>query len=108
PQRGDDQLRQLLRPALQLRGPGRVAPATRHARDSVQLRRLTPLADELVLTLWTSDPQLAARADAAGVERIGVDLERLGKRDRQGGLGTWISEHTEADLATVGTALAGA
>jgi HpcH/HpaI aldolase/citrate lyase family len=60
---------------------------------------------ELVLTLWTSDPALAARADAAGVERVGVDLERLGKRERQNGLGTWISSHTEADLAAVGAKL---
>jgi hypothetical protein len=82
-----------------------VASATGHARDPVQLRRLTPLAGELVLTLWTSDPRLAARADAAGVERIGVDLERLGKRERQSGLGTWISPHSEADLAAVGAAL---
>jgi hypothetical protein len=48
---------------------------------------------ELVLTLWTDDPKLAARADAAGVDRIGVDLERLGKAERQGGRGTWISPH---------------
>ena len=81
-----------------------MASATGHTRDSVQLRRLTPPGG-LVLTLWTSDPRLAARADAAGVERIGVDLERLGKRERQNGLGTWISSHTEADLAAVGDAL---
>jgi hypothetical protein len=48
---------------------------------------------ELVLTLWTDDPGLAARADAAGVDRIGLDLERLGKAERQGGRGTWISPH---------------
>jgi HpcH/HpaI aldolase/citrate lyase family len=86
-----------------------VAAATGHSRDSVQLRRLTPLpVGELVLTLWTSDPELAARADAAGVERIGVDLERLGKAERQKGLGTWISQHTEEDLAAVGSALSSA
>lgn len=51
---------------------------------------------------------LAARAQAAGVERIGVDLERLGKRERQRGLGTWISPHTEDDLRRVGGALDGA
>jgi hypothetical protein len=37
---------------------------------------------------------------------VGVDLERLGKRDRQGGRGTWISPHTEHDLHAVGAALA--
>jgi HpcH/HpaI aldolase/citrate lyase family protein len=61
-----------------------------------------------VLTLWTSDPELAARADAAGIERVGVDLERLGKRQRQNGLGTWISPHSEYDLAAVGHALSDA
>jgi 2-keto-3-deoxy-L-rhamnonate aldolase RhmA len=82
-----------------------VAAAAGHAGDPVQLRRLTQPVGELVLTLWTSDPALAARADAAGVERVGVDLERLGKRERQNGLGTWISSHTEADLAAVGAEL---
>jgi HpcH/HpaI aldolase/citrate lyase family len=57
------------------------------------------------LTLWTDDPSLAARADAAGVERIGVDLERRGKRERQRGLGTWISDHTVEDLVAVGGVL---
>ena len=57
------------------------------------------------MTLWTGDPRLAARADAAGVDRIGVDLERLGKAERQRGLGTWISPHAEADLAALGPAL---
>ncbi len=57
------------------------------------------------LTLWTDDPGLAARADAAGVDRIGLDLERLGKRKRQRGLGTWISDHSVESLAAVGEAL---
>jgi hypothetical protein len=56
------------------------------------MRSPTTSAD-LVLTLWTDDPALARRADAAGVDRIGVDLERLGKAERQGGRGTWISPH---------------
>ena len=61
--------------------------------------------DTFVLTLWTDDPELARRADAAGVERVGVDLERLGKAERQRGLGTWISPHTVADAERVGAAL---
>jgi 2-keto-3-deoxy-L-rhamnonate aldolase RhmA len=64
-----------------------------------------PAADDFVLTLWTADPELAAHADAAGVDRVGVDLERLGKDERQAGLGTWISPHTLDDLAAVGGAL---
>jgi 2-keto-3-deoxy-L-rhamnonate aldolase RhmA len=54
-----------------------------------------------VLTLWTADPAVAARADAAGIDRVGVDLERLGKAERQRGLGTWISPHAEADLGAL-------
>jgi hypothetical protein len=68
-------------------------------------RSRTPSTDAFVLTLWTDDPALARRADAAGVERIGVDLERLGKTERQRGLGTWISPHTVEDAARVGAAL---
>lgn len=60
---------------------------------------------EFVLTLWTADPELAVRADEAGIDRVGVDLERLGKAERQAGLGTWISPHTLDDLAAVGAAL---
>jgi 2-keto-3-deoxy-L-rhamnonate aldolase RhmA len=71
-------------------------------------RRRSPTAsapDAFVLTLWTSDPALAARADAAGIDRVGVDLEHLGKAERQRGLGTWVSPHTPDDLARVGAAL---
>jgi hypothetical protein len=53
------------------------------------------------LTLFTNDAELARRADAAGVDRIGTDLERIGKDARQGGLNTWISDHTLDDLAAI-------
>ena len=65
----------------------------------------THSADAFVLSLWTDDAGLARRADAAGVERIGVDLERLGKAERQSGLGTWISPHTLDDAQRVAGAL---
>lgn len=58
-----------------------------------------------VFTLWTGDPELARRADAAGIDRVGVDLERLGKAKRQQGRGTWLSPHSERDLFVVGSAL---
>lgn len=61
--------------------------------------------DAMVLTLFTNDPALAAQADRAGVDRIGVDLETLGKHQRQGHLNTWISDHREADLGAVGAVL---
>ncbi len=57
--------------------------------------------DDFTLTLFTNNPLLAERADRAGVDRIGLDLERIGKDERQGKLATWISDHEEAELAAV-------
>ena len=52
-----------------------------------------------VLTAITRDLDLAARADAAGVDRIGVDIERLGKQNRQAHVcGARISDHELSDL----------
>lgn len=59
-------------------------------------------ADPFVLTLWTADCALAAAADASGVHRIGVDLEHLGKSERQAGRSTWLSPHSLDDLRAVG------
>jgi len=56
---------------------------------------------DFVFTLFTNDATLAARADRAGVERIGIDMEQIGKSARQGHLATWISDHAENDLAVV-------
>jgi citrate lyase beta subunit len=39
------------------------------------------------------------------VDRIGLDLERQGKRARQRGRGTWISDHRVESLCAVRTAL---
>lgn len=62
--------------------------------------------EDMILTLFTNDPALAAKADRAGVDRIGVDLETLGKHQRQGHLATWISDHREADLGPLAAVLA--
>jgi 2-keto-3-deoxy-L-rhamnonate aldolase RhmA len=51
--------------------------------------------------LWSADPVLAGRADAAGIDRIGLDLEVIGKADRQRDLGTWVSSHREDQLAEI-------
>lgn len=56
---------------------------------------------EFTLTLFTNDPELAARADAAGVDRIGPDLEIIGKHMRQGHLNSRISAHAIEDLAAI-------
>jgi hypothetical protein len=64
--------------------------------------------DHFRLTLFTNQPALAAAADRAGVDRVGPDLERLGKLERQHGMSTWISDHTEAQLPSVFAALGSA
>lgn len=56
---------------------------------------------DFTLTLWTAEPRLAREADAAGVDRVGLDLEKLGKKARQHHLNTWISEHAESDLPAI-------
>jgi len=59
-----------------------------------------------VLTLWTNDPKRAASAARAGVDRVGLDLETLGKVDRQRGLDTWISPHKLQDIDVIGPEIA--
>lgn len=61
--------------------------------------------DSMLLTLFTNDAELARQADMAGVDRIGVDLESIGKKARQGHLNTWISDHTIGDIPAVKSAL---
>jgi len=52
------------------------------------------------LTLLTDDPALARAADEAGIDRIGLDIERLGKAERQKSHpGARISPHTLEQLA---------
>lgn len=59
------------------------------------------LGDRFCFTLFTNDAALAAEADSAGIDRVGLDLERLGKIERQGGMGRWISDHAEEELPAV-------
>jgi len=54
--------------------------------------------EAFTLTLLTDDPHLAVEADRAGVQRIGVDLETIGKAARQRGYDTRLSTHTWDDL----------
>lgn len=63
---------------------------------------------EFVLTLFTNEPLRAAQADQAGVQRIGIDMEQIGKASRQSHLATWISDHAEADLGRIRPVLDGA
>ena len=58
--------------------------------------------------LITNKPDIAAAAEQAGVGRIMVDLERMGKFERQKLRDTWISEHQIADIAPVARAVSDA
>lgn len=49
----------------------------------------------------TNDPAMARRCDALEGIRLFVDLERLGKAERQAGRDTFISRHTIDDVARV-------
>jgi hypothetical protein len=59
------------------------------------------MGDDFVLTVLTDDPELAESADLAGIDRIGIDLEKLGKERRQVGWGTRISDHEIESLAAI-------
>jgi len=55
--------------------------------------------------LITNDPKLARQAEVAGVNRIFVDLEILGKQERQGHLNTHIADHKVSDIVKVKSVL---
>lgn len=55
----------------------------------------------LKLMYITNQRQIARIAQAAGVDRIFVDLESYGKQQRQGGMDTVQSSHTVEDVADI-------
>lgn len=55
----------------------------------------------LKMMLFTNHPEIAATADQCGVDRIVVDLEIIGKNDRQGNLNMRISAHELSDVAKI-------
>lgn len=55
----------------------------------------------LKLLYITNKPQIAQIAQASGVDRIFVDMEQLGKKERQGGMDTVQSYHTVEDIANI-------
>lgn len=59
----------------------------------------------LELIQITNDPVFARRCDALGGVRLWVDLERMGKAERQAGHNTFISTHELADVGRVKAAL---
>ena len=59
----------------------------------------------LELIQITNDPAFARRCDALGGFRLFVDLERMGKAQRQAGRNTFISAHALDDVGRVKQAL---
>lgn len=81
-------------------GPWRRAP----------LKSLYPLTDrkEFRLTLVTRDPAWAAAGANAGIEYVGVDIERLGKAERQRHINnTRINDHELSHLDDIAKAAPG-
>ena len=55
----------------------------------------------LKLMYITNDPEIARIAENAGVDRIFVDMEYIGKSERQGGMDTVQSHHTIEDIRRI-------
>lgn len=55
----------------------------------------------LKLMYITDRPEIAQIVEAIGVDRVFVDMEHIGKTDRQGGMDTVQSHHTLQDVAAV-------
>lgn len=59
----------------------------------------------LKLMYITNRPEIAQIAETAGVDRIFIDLEYIGKADRQGGMDTVQSRHTLDDVKKISEAI---
>ena len=55
----------------------------------------------LTLMYITNEPDIAQIAENAGIDRIFVDLETIGKEERQHNMDTVKSSHTVADIRKV-------
>ena len=55
----------------------------------------------LKLMYITNNPQIAPIAEDCGVDRIFIDMEYIGKEERQAGLNTVKSHHTIADIVNI-------
>lgn len=53
------------------------------------------------LMFITNDPDIAIEAQKSGVDKIFIDLEQIGKMERQGHLDTVKSFHTLEDISTI-------
>ena len=55
----------------------------------------------------TNNPQIARIAEKYSVDRIWVDLEQIGKKERQGGMNTVQSTHTIQDVQVIRNSIEG-
>ena len=55
----------------------------------------------LKLMYITNRPEIAQIAESAGVDRIFVDMEYIGKAKRQGGMDTVQNHHTVEDVKKI-------
>ncbi len=53
------------------------------------------------LSLITNSAEVARRGEAAGIDRLFIDLERQGKAERQQGRQLFLSDHTLADVPRI-------
>ena len=82
-------------------------PVVRDTNDRVARTAAAagPAKRFLLTMLWCSDTVVVERADRAGIDRIGLDLETLGKAERQRGLRTFVSTHRLEQLEGMRRAL---
>jgi 2-keto-3-deoxy-L-rhamnonate aldolase RhmA len=82
-------------------------PSTSFVADIDSEDALPPAARTNAMRFFfiTGSPDMALHVATSGVDRIFVDLELLGKEQRQGHLSTVISRHTFDDLAAVRAAV---
>ena len=62
----------------------------------------------LKLMYITNRPEIAQIAESSGVDRIFIDMEYIGKADRQGGMDTVQSHHTTEDVRKIKEAVVNA
>ena len=59
----------------------------------------------LKLMYITNDPEIATIAQSVGIDRVFIDMECLGKENRQGGMDTVKSHHTVEDVRRIAAVL---
>lgn len=71
------------------------------SKDNVNVGKTVNDNNHLKLMYITNQPDIAKVAEDAGVDWIFIDLEILGKEDRQGHLDTVISKHHVSDIKPI-------